>query len=69
MFGNEVAIVWALLVDQYAPLWPILRGKYAMTKTVKTGTPKPVNGGYKVDVEEELVITFMLLLHMMMKNK
>ena len=40
-----------------------------MTKTVKTDTPKSANGGCKVDVEEEIVITFMLLRYMMMTNK
>ena len=40
-----------------------------MTKTVKTDTPKSANGGSKVVVEEEIVITFMLLRYMMMTKK
>ena len=40
-----------------------------MLKIVKTDTLKCANGGYKVDVEEDNVTTFMLLLCMMMETK
>ena len=40
-----------------------------MTKTAKTDTQKSANGGCKVNVDETIVSTYMLLLYMMTTNK